>query len=657
MKPERQSSRQGVSPGRLRNAFVNGLLVVASLCVVLLVSEIAVRKYEGLLLDQALGPEAQADPAGNVLYENMPPQQHKRLFQWRRDGNGIFHIKSPNKKLVYEMRSSTRLNEALATNSSGFRDDEFSIEKPEGTYRIVVVGDSLTIGWNEPCEQTYPAVLEALLNRDCRGDRRFEVYNMGVGGYNAAQELELVKSKALAFHPDLVLVQYCTNDNLIGEDVGLWRHFSRSRLRVLDFAKLRWMRIRERFAAEGLVERSYRKLAAICREAGVPVLVAVFPSGLDTVDLEKNVDAFVRGLDMGSVYLGPVFEEIGIRHVMHDDAIHPNAVGHRIAAEHIYKYLKRGDIKATADWCNGTVVELDAARAQFRAGLQRQDAGEIEEAAKAYREAVALDRDYGRLAALLLSMDARQRRQEGELDKAVQGYRLACSFDPGNARTFADLGEVLADKEDEEGALEAWREAIRINPEARFPCENLDQILTGRGDIEARLVQWRSTVRRHPQAVRPLYHLAVALRDAGDTDAAIETFRKALALNPFNHEVRGHLGCVLAWQGDFEAALQVCREPEAIDSAFARMVADALEDGANVLVAQDRAEEASEGYRGAIELAPASAGKRYPLLIEALCQAGNYEAAREEVAVCREAGVKLPAELLEEVAQKPGRVK
>jgi len=323
------------------------------------------------------------------------------------------------------------------------------------------------------------------------------------------------------------------------------------------------------------------------------------------------------------------------------------------------------------------------------------DRGDFETALSYVREALALSPECAAEAAALLGESALKLQEEGAWDKAIEGHRAAVMIEPENARWRVCIAHDLEHKGDFHGALEAYREAIAMDPtcaggasesltkvvanyaatgdwdqtldayravialapEAWPPYLSLDEAFRERDDIEARMAEWRRAVQEYPEAVRPLYHLGVALRDADDTDAAIKTFRKALARDPRNDGVRGHLGSVLAWEGDFDAALQVCREPAAIEECFAVMVADALEDGANALMDQNHTEAATEGYRGAIELAPASAAKRYPLLIDALCESGDYEAARKEATVCNEAGVKLPAELLEKLAQKSGELK
>jgi len=72
-------------------------------------------------------------------------------------------------------------------NSQGLRDYEYSLAKSPETYRIMMLGDSTTLGWGVPLEATVPKLLERELNEGrAPGIDRFEVLNAGVGNYNRA---------------------------------------------------------------------------------------------------------------------------------------------------------------------------------------------------------------------------------------------------------------------------------------------------------------------------------------------------------------------------------------------------------------------------------------------------------------------------------------
>jgi len=108
--------------------------------------------------------------------------------------------------LAYNGRDLSFYDYLGASNSLGYRDREHAVAKPSGTYRIVVLGDSIAAGLHvERNEDIFPPVLERLL--DGRG-LHAEVINLAVSGYNTQQEVETLIEKGLRYHPDLVLVAY-----------------------------------------------------------------------------------------------------------------------------------------------------------------------------------------------------------------------------------------------------------------------------------------------------------------------------------------------------------------------------------------------------------------------------------------------------------------
>ena len=94
-------------------------------------------------------------------------------------------------------------------SSQGFRDDEVSVPKPAGTFRVLVLGDSVAYGSAVPRGETFANLLEAELRRELPGA---EVVNAGVMGYTPYNELQFYLTKGRLFEPDLVIVAFCMND-------------------------------------------------------------------------------------------------------------------------------------------------------------------------------------------------------------------------------------------------------------------------------------------------------------------------------------------------------------------------------------------------------------------------------------------------------------
>jgi hypothetical protein len=122
------------------------------------------------------------------------------------------HRLSPNPDLRYELVPySTEWGEAI--NADGRRDFHYPMKKDADTFRIAVLGDSVTFGWACRVWDTHPKALEYYLNQFQKTKTtHFEAWNFGVRGYGISEEVACLKSKALKTNPDLLILAYYLND-------------------------------------------------------------------------------------------------------------------------------------------------------------------------------------------------------------------------------------------------------------------------------------------------------------------------------------------------------------------------------------------------------------------------------------------------------------
>lgn len=110
-----------------------------------------------------------------------------------------------DRELFWKMDSSCK-----EYNSFGFRDREFSSQKDKDVFRIICMGDSVTFGWPSNIEDTYPKLLEMLLNLRFP-KHKFEVFNAGVPGYTSYQGLIWLKKDIINYNVNLLIVYYGIN--------------------------------------------------------------------------------------------------------------------------------------------------------------------------------------------------------------------------------------------------------------------------------------------------------------------------------------------------------------------------------------------------------------------------------------------------------------
>lgn len=160
------------------------LLVVVGLAVPLLFLELALR---------ILGPVLPGSYAAALYLEPHPIYGRFNL------PNSGGWVRTPE--------YTTRVN----FNSHGLRERELPYEKPAGSRRVLVLGDSFVEGAEVPVEATVSRVLEKNLNEVL--DDPVQTINAGVGGFGTAQEYLLLREEGIKYQPDVtVVVFYMGND-------------------------------------------------------------------------------------------------------------------------------------------------------------------------------------------------------------------------------------------------------------------------------------------------------------------------------------------------------------------------------------------------------------------------------------------------------------
>ncbi len=152
----------------------------------LLFADIDARLLENALYYQYADLEVhKASNDSNRLYELIPYS------------SVIFPGVYPN-----ETKYSSR---KVSINSLGFRDKERNKTKPKGIFRIVILGGSNTYGATVGDEDTYPAIMQKLLDEQFPG--KFEVWNGGISAYVMSQKVAYAEYIIKEFNPDLLIFQ------------------------------------------------------------------------------------------------------------------------------------------------------------------------------------------------------------------------------------------------------------------------------------------------------------------------------------------------------------------------------------------------------------------------------------------------------------------
>jgi lysophospholipase L1-like esterase len=270
-------------------------------------------------------------------------------------------------------------------NSLGMRDEEPRLPKPEATFRLLSIGDSMAFGPAVAQEEIYASRLRRLL-----GGAGVDVVAAGVGGWNTVEEERFLAHNVARLAPDLVVLLDVTNDNepippyrrerqppetrweALYRDLVLrsrlfeWGAFVyRSRLAPMDWRPLRqmaqWQREREQarqlpFTAEdpGWLESraALRRMAETARAHGASLAVLLYNLG----ELMPGPTALERLRELGREIGVPVFDTAPffagrppatlVNHALRDP--HPNAEGHALLAAGMARTLEAEAMLPTA---------------------------------------------------------------------------------------------------------------------------------------------------------------------------------------------------------------------------------------------------------------------------------------------------------------------
>ena len=183
----------------------------------------------------------------------------------------------------------------------------------------------------------------------------------------------------------------------------------------------------------------------------------------------------------------------------------------------------------------------EQAAASFRLGVQRHQAGALEEAEAAYRQALALrpnDAD-------CLDMMGILAHQTGRGDLAVRHFRKAASLAPAEARHHLHLAAVLRDLGRAEDAVQAGRKAVRLRAQDGNAYQVLGCALADMGRAEEAAEALATARRLIPMSAEAANELGNALTALTRTEEAAACFEDAIRLNPNDPVPYNNLGLAL----------------------------------------------------------------------------------------------------------------
>lgn len=248
---------------------------------------------------------------------------------------------------------ATTFGQPLVINSQGMRDREHPVQKPPGTRRILVVGDSYAWGYGVGNEQTFAARLEERLNSNAP----WEVLNSGVSGWGTDQQYLYLTEEGFRYAPDVVvLALFLVNDprnNISSMQYGLHKPvFLTTRLELANvpvpLPSSGAPVIQSQAAPLEITFYILEAMLQACHRHGSQLVIMKFGAFMrpdeefqSTDQLFKLLvqkrlpDAWFLDLDQQFVQYGASWEAL----VEGNDDNHWNAFGHQLTAQILHRFL------------------------------------------------------------------------------------------------------------------------------------------------------------------------------------------------------------------------------------------------------------------------------------------------------------------------------
>lgn len=128
--------------------------------------------------------------------------------------NNFRCIPSANPEMTYQIAPNSSfitLGVPFTTNEYGFRDQPVFPKIP-GIFRILCIGDSVTYGTGVTNQETFPNVLEAMLQQRAGKTLKVDAINAGVSAYNIRNIRAQLETILDTLQPDVVLYTFVEND-------------------------------------------------------------------------------------------------------------------------------------------------------------------------------------------------------------------------------------------------------------------------------------------------------------------------------------------------------------------------------------------------------------------------------------------------------------
>ena len=94
----------------------------------------------------------------------------------------------------------------VETNQFGMRMGDVQINKESQKTRIAIMGDGVAFGWKAPIEESFPSMLNNILNND--SETKYEILNFAAPGFTSFHAVKQYEKLVHNFQPDVLILAF-----------------------------------------------------------------------------------------------------------------------------------------------------------------------------------------------------------------------------------------------------------------------------------------------------------------------------------------------------------------------------------------------------------------------------------------------------------------
>jgi len=215
--------------------------------------------------------------------------------------------------------------------------------------------------------------------------------------------------------------------------------------------------------------------------------------------------------------------------------------------------------------------------------------------------------------------------EKGDVNGAMKNFQEVLRINPANPKVYLNIGQALEAKKLTQDAYEYYRKGLEIDPLNADIHISLGTLLAGMNKTDDAERHFKEALKTNPNSIEAQTNLGNLFFQTGNFDGAIRHYTQALRINPHQAEVYNNLGTVYINKGNIKKAIELYQQSLQEEPGYAA----AIENLKNARTNQKVFEDMVLKTRGLINSDPHNP-ELHARLGNELGQLGDYDGAAAE---------------------------